>query len=738
MQKNINLLNQIKESSHIDPSEVLGVQTVERIKNQKPEERVLIVTLFNFFLFIKKPIVKRYSLSRQYRWDFLKALSLKGNDINLIFQEESIIIQAPNAGEIAYTIVNTICRIFTRYEFPKLNIDKKILDSIKRKKDAILDRFKFMVYVTEKQFNENAYREFENFAKKVISHPGVSQTLDLNNFKTCFQYTDCILDSISFTPKVQRIIVPLFPQHTYWPFMSKFVAQNRTVSSLEIQDPYNPSLFKEFVDGISHNKFSRISKISLFNGSFDANFVVQLAIILEAHPFSQIGLFKGLTQDGFQVLLPMLSTVKGFQSLSTISLTGSRYLNVSCIINSLKKIKSFCFNDCELDVSVVLSIFAQNSDSMAKEINLSNNICITSIADELNFPPKITVLRLDGVKWSGSSIISVFKFISRRSTIATSNVNFVNNGNANAQQNSTLSLDISKANMTPKQWNKFDSFLRSFELNFLSQFYFDQNPVGSGFLSFMNGNPSLQTISLCGCFSSGDPMIDSFADSISDNVSITKLLLRGIEVNILADSISTVLAGISKNKHLQIVDLSGNAAGNDLCRELQKTLMDNYTLTNVSIDNNNLNDVSALTNLLTELIRVRRAVKINVPQKDLAELAPSKSALRKGQEKDVSELVKLFSILDEQAKNEDTMPITASEMDTIRTGEFNFPIVGETGEKETVHFVLDERVNEEYVSDLQWESMLDNLPELNYDELGAELSQQFTLEALVNEITANA
>ena len=128
MQKNINLLNQIKESSHIDPSEVLGVQTVERIKNQKPEERVLIVTLFNFFLFIKKPIVKRYSLSRQYRWDFLKALSLKGNDINLIFQEESIIIQAPNAGEIAYTIVNTICRIFTRYEFPKLNIDKKILD----------------------------------------------------------------------------------------------------------------------------------------------------------------------------------------------------------------------------------------------------------------------------------------------------------------------------------------------------------------------------------------------------------------------------------------------------------------------------------------------------------------------------------------------------------------------------------------------------------------------------------
>lgn len=47
----------------------------------------------------------------------------------------------------------------------------------------------------------------------------------------------------------------------------------------------------------------------------------------------------------------------------------------------------------------------------------------------------------------------------------------------------------------------------------------------------------------------------------------------------------------------------------------------------------------------------------------------------------------------------------------------------------------DDRVNEEYVSVLQWESMLDNLPELNYDELGAELVQQFTLDALINEIS---
>lgn len=678
MQKNINLLSQIKESSQIDPSEVLGVQTVERIKNQKIEERVLIITLFNFYLFAKKPIVKRYTLSRQYRWDFLKALSLKNSNIIFQFQEETITIIASNYNEILCTVINTISRIIPKYSLPLLDIDKKIIDSIKKKKDAILDRFKFMVYATNKQLNENIYREFESFARKILSRPCISQTLDLNKFKTYFQYTDCILDSISFTPKVQRIIVPLFPLHTYWPFMSKFVAQNRTVTALEIQDPYNPALFKEFVDGISHNKFSRVSRISLFNGSFDSNFVVQLAIILEAHSFCQIGLFKGLTEDGFQVLLPMLSTVKGFQSLISVSLTGSRYLNVDSIASSLKKVKSFCFNDCELDVSVVLSIFAQNPDSMAKDISLSNNICITSIADELNFPPRITTLHLDGVKWSGNSIISVFKFISRRSTITVSNVNIANN---NAQQNSSLSLDISKANMTPKQWNKFDSFLRSFQLNFLSQFYFDQNPVGSGFLSFMNGNPSLQTVSLCGCFSSGDPMIDSFADTIAENVSITKLLLRGIGVNILADSISTVLAGICRNRHIQTLDLSGNAAGNDLCRELQKTLMDNYTLTNVSIDSNNLSDVAALKNILTELIRIKRAVKINVPKNDLAEMSPSQSMIKKAQEQNINELVKLFSILDELAKTEDTMPISVTEMDTIRTGEFNNPIVGESGEK---------------------------------------------------------
>ena len=67
----------------------------------------------------------------------------------------------------------------------------------------------------------------------------------------------------------------------------------------------------------------------------------------------------------------------------------------------------------------------------------------------------------------------------------------------------------------------------------------------------MNGNPSLQTVSLCGCFSSGDPMIDSFADTIAENVSVTKLLIRGIGVNILADSVSTVLAGVCRNKHIQ-------------------------------------------------------------------------------------------------------------------------------------------------------------------------------------------
>lgn len=741
MQKNINLLNQIKESANIDSSEILGVQTVEKIKNQKAEERVMIVTLFNFFLFTKKPIVKRYTLSRQYRWDLLKEISLKNINnnkiIHFVFQEESIQIQAPNLEDILKTVISTIFRILPNFELPKLAIPKSILDTIKKKKDAILDRFKFRVYATDKQLNENMYKEFASFANKVLSRPGISQTLDLNIFKTHFQYTDCVLDSICFTPKVQRIIVPLFPQHTYWPFLSKFVAHNRTVTSLEIQDPYNPALFKEFVEGISHNKFSHISRISLYNGSFDSTFVVQLAIILEAHPFSQIGLFKGLTQDGFQVLLPMLSTVKGFQSLTSISLTGSRYLNISSIVHSLKKIKSFCFNDCELDVSSVLSIFAQNPDSMAKEISLSNNICSTSITDELNFPPKITTLNLDGVKWSGNSIISVFKFISRRSTVVTSNVNFTNPNSTNSQM-PTLTLNISKANMTPKQWNKFDAFLRSYELNFINQFYFDQNPVGSGFLSFMNSNPSLQTISLCGCFSNGDPMIDSFADTIAENVSVTKLLIRGIGVNILADSVSTVLAGVCRNKHIQNIDISGNATGNDLIRELQKTLMDNYTLTHVSMDNNNLNDVNALRNMLTELIKVKRSVHINVPKKDLAEMSPSQSSLKKDGkiDKNIVELTKLFSILDEQANAEDSLPVSATEMDTIRTGEFNYPLT-ESEEKETIHYVLDERINEEYVSDLQWESMLDTVPELNFEELGTELLQQYTLDALISEIYAN-
>ncbi|OHT02693.1 hypothetical protein TRFO_30134 [Tritrichomonas foetus] len=641
------------------------------------------------------------------------------NMIDFIFKNETITIKDPNIDSIAKTVYVVLSKIFLKHEMPILNIDQKLMTGSTRKSDMVLDRFIFKAYAANKTITNAIYNDFKNYCNKIISKHSIAQTLDLSRFKNVYQLTDIILDSIFALPNIKRIIIPNPPSSTnsYWPFISKFIATNRTVTTLEIYEPYNPSYFKDFVDSFTQNKMCKINRIGFYNGKFDANFVVQLAVILESHPFIQIALNKGLTQDGFHVLVPMLNSVLGFQSLHNVSMTGSNFLNMNAIVQSLKNVRVFNFSDCELDIAAVLSVFAQNPDSKAKEICLSGNICNSAVPDEINFPPNIIKLTLDCVKWSSNSIINLFKFFSRRTNMNMNNNVKLNNG----QQ--LLSLDISKANMTPKQWNKFDAFLRTFDCNFLLSILFDQNPVGSGFLSCMNRISTLQNVSLNGCFSNGDPMIDSFSDAIAENQSIIKLSVKGIGVNVLAESCTTVLNGLCRNAHLRTVDLSGNSAGNEFCPELLKTLMDNYTITEVFIDGNNVNDPDAYKSMLTELIRVKRCVHINIPTKDLEEM-----------NKDKQELIKMFSLLNQQAKSEES-ETSMSDVTEMRTSD-RVSFV-ESDNHESMSKVFDERVAEEYVSDLHWESMLDVVPELNMDEMTVGLLQQFTFESLINEIRAH-
>ena len=732
MQINENILSQIKDAIILDPGEVLGVQQIEKIKNQKLCERILLITSNNFYIFSKKSLTRKYGISSQNRWDQLQEISANlihyknsprtkmniiYNTIVFIFNNETLTIKSDEADNILKTIVQNLSTIFPLYEMPQLKFNPKIYDGLKRKNDAILNRFKFMAYCSGKTITTAAYREFNNYCQKILKSPNIAQTLDLARFQNFYSLTDPILSSISLASNIKRVIVPLYKNGaaSYWESMAKFVATNRTITTLEINDVYKPNnstllqSFNKFVNGIATNSHCKISRISFFNSIYDENFVVQLAVILEAHPFTNVCLFNGISENGFKVLVPMLNTVKGFQSVKNFALSGSQFINVESVITPLKNVQSFIFNNCNLDIANVLCLFAKVHNS-AKKLSLSNNLCSDSISEELFFPPHLEKLNLDEVKWSGSSMVSLFQFLNRRES---SNI-----------VNSLLFIDISKATMSPSQWNQFDSFLKKFDCKFLRSLVFDQNPVGSGFLSFINRCGNLYELSLNGCFSNGDPMIDSFAEALSLNNSITNISLKGVgNDNILAESMHTILAAIHANANIKVLDISMNMAGDDICPELQNILMDNYNISDISFDGNNINNIESLRSLLTELIRVKRIIKIHPLVQDLSNnIKPSER----------NEINQLCDLLNQQAKSEETDSISdIKTIEKLSLGSFS------NIDNEYICQINNERIKEEYISDMQWKSMLNDIPEVNLDDLTLQFVQQFAFDVLINEINAH-
>ena len=580
---------------------VFGAQMISKInRHGKKDERLLVLTDFNAYLYNVTFFTRQAKISRCFRWDSLTEISSDGsNHFELIFHEGTLSLFDENAVQIAVSVAIHVSNIFPKENLPYFNFNKEYLDEFKLANDAVFKRFEFLCYCAGKPIPSELAKAIKSMEKKNMFVPeNQNFKLNLNNFFRFFEYTDFLLKAIEVNPRFQSLEVPQ-KRGAYWPHIINFFATNRTITRLEVSDTIINQSFKEFVEVITENKYCALTTLCFSNLKFDMASAVNLMIILNSKNISYLLIQNGLTSDGVEILEKYIKAGQNIKSLHTLVLNQSAPFDINVLVQYCPHIQILKLIDCGFDI-VDVFLALNNTNSYIKDINLSKNFAKKQVQFQITLPQSLKSL--------------VFNHI----TVENNALTFLFNSLIQNFGNRAMNLSLSEIQMTPDQWNYFSQYLSQLNLT-LSHFVFDNNQFDENIVQFLRQS-TISRLSLSGCLFETSPCINSFGNYIASSNSLVELNISGGNNVILGQALNFILQCISRSKTIKIINVSNQKAGPGIYELLLNILQSNQTISVIKLDDNNPTDVQSLKHFLNALIKRNIKMDIEVPFHDLKEL----------------------------------------------------------------------------------------------------------------------
>ncbi|OHT03185.1 hypothetical protein TRFO_06874 [Tritrichomonas foetus] len=758
---NEDLLNMIKDCyPSFEADHANCVQMITKVnRHGAHDERILALTDYNAYLFTPSLLKRSARISRYFRWDTLLAIRTESIlSFQLVFKDGTMTLIDQNSVQLVVSVATHISNILLKHEWPKFEFDPEYLDGYKQSSDAMIKRMMFKSYVAGTELPEGLIKEMKILNSKIIKmNENIPIPFYLKRFIEFYPYTEFILAAIEVCPQIKRLIVPYKPKQPYWEFLANFLRTNRTITSLEIYDDPNHPKFKDFYESFAINPNNQIDDISFNNGKFNQMFVVNLAIILESKCFHRLILNNGVTADGFQIMASMMPNVKGFKSLVAFQLSQCRSIQPNTIISNLPQLTVLRLEDCNIEVADVFIALNDLPESHIRELNLGKNRLTVSLDSNLKLPKDLKILNLDNLTIENNALLFLIYLLSQE-----------------ISRENKLILSICRLKMSNEQWDELNTYLYSIYI-LMNTLLFDQNRIGNGFITFFE-KCNLQKLSVKGCLATGDPILTSFTTSIQKNTTIKELNIGGAEGCFLGDSLPNLLNVIIENQSITSLDISGNMTGITIYDSVLNLLEKNPRIKEISLDGNNHTNGDAIKQFYSNVRQFKRRVFVQTPINDITAMKNAKLL----NERDINELwviIKQFqnnrdckAINNSQGRpfsfNSSVIPnpLTAPSSTNIKLNKkvrFNpnsnqnqpsnnhhnmaanerraLPVFDER-EKQLdpeippeVH-ALNDRVNEEYVNDQQWISIIDDVPEHDLETVYLDFYNQYLFENLLNEI----
>jgi hypothetical protein len=591
----------------LSESEALHLLACQWISKQsrtpQKDARLLILTEFNFHLYESKSFPKSVKLLHSHSWDQLKYLCCDSDlmTAHFHFSSEKVTSACSNGMDVVATVAQHLRTIFTPSEFSRdaIGVTDQFLVGYEPKKDAVVRRLRFKAFIAKRPVPPSLEQEILERINsyRAAERDNIAESFDLTPFLPYYDQMDLILDAIMVMPEVRRLIVPAStPGSPLWPKLSKFFAANETVSLVETKEPPDHT-FRNFVRELSGKRSSGIHELKFSDAEYDAEFMVQLAILFESREITVLSVTNRATASGVLTLAAMLPSCVGFQNLRELTLAGCPMVPAKALLGPLPKLRTFTADDKSLDIGEFLAQFCECADSELEELTLLGGRVASLLPQSGVFPSHLARLTIPEAVWEGDNFSRLFAIIGRAS----------------------LSLNVSRANLTESQWETFDEFLLGSSAMGLTGLIFDGNRVGLGLAALLAQCEDLQALSLNAC--AVDVKANTgIAAAIAASTTLHHLSIQGTRRDSYRNVMHVYAAAFLENKSLRALDVCGNGMGNAVLEMLVALYQKHPKIGELIFDHNGITDLDALRKLYEGAGQVERRIIVRFPSEDIERL----------------------------------------------------------------------------------------------------------------------
>ena len=583
---------------------ILLIQWVKKInKKDSKNQRLLIITEFEFLLFRKKIFSNILIFSRKFEWFSLKKINfLNPKKLFLFFNNSNLELDELNV-EIIFKMIYEYCNSYClKEELPEFLYSENL--NFPNIKKSIISRMKMKLYLENKKLPKNVILNINNFLE---TKPN---SFKLNQIKSLINYLQIFLESLIFEPNIIKLIIPCNFISNSISLLTSFIKKNNTIQELYFEEQLSDD-FHIFIQSLLSNPESQINLLSFKNCNFSLNQIQDLLTFIKNFSFETLILNSSLSYLIINPFILKIDSNPGFLNLTTLVLDKTPGINIKILIESIKTIEILSIVECECDISELFLSLSKNLEIKLTYLNASKNLCNSIISNDIKLPLYLYKFNLTDISWDYETFLFVLRSILYHKPISldlTSNCNGID-------------LQISKIRLPKGKWNDFFIEINNLISKNLNKLIWDENLIHENFFNFLNKCKNLIGLSLSGCFNLNDPLFNNFLNFLKNNNILEILSLQGKKNKIISlNDLINLISILKDNLTISRIDLSKNEIGPEILNHLLNLLLQNKNILILLFIKNNINNIENYISFFENLKKRRYPLKILWPTEEIQEM----------------------------------------------------------------------------------------------------------------------
>lgn len=542
----------------------------------------------NFLYVLTKGVKEKHN----YPWYLLTEIQVEADTVLLLFSNDTQFkFESPEAKRAEELIVYHIHRILSEEEFKAIKIPNVPSSLPPHSGVSMVWRLSYFIHTL---IPNSSLNDYNYIIKDVITS---SKTLDLSDLPPSQEAYQAVLTALKFEYTFKTITFRKIKEFDVFDIIAKYY-DFKIADKLCFIGIHTGEGFKNFLAALKKAKKCNLVVLSFTGIGFTNDEVDVIMHVARVKSLTSLIFDHCLTKDTFD----HFQENSDLPSLRYLSLENNAFFNVSFILPKLKNLYALSLCNCGKSLGDIFEAISQADLPNLRGLNVSMNFGTQINGKKIQFPPKLSNLSADNIKWKIDDLISFFGTVTNHAS-SSSLKRFV--------------CSFSNAKLEQNDWPRFNKFIQNREATNLQNFRWDENPVSPELFMFLKNSGNVRYISMNGCID--DSNYQDLVDFVKSNEEIENILIRGNKNKQITD-VLPLCNSLQTAPNFLFLDYTYNKVEDRQLNTLLTAVSRCPKLEGIAIDNTNVTSCEKYINAIQPLKDLGRPISFSIPFNDISRM----------------------------------------------------------------------------------------------------------------------